>query len=113
MSEVKTCHYCGELFRTRIGGLTTYETVKDSSFGQAYPVCSVRCQKEHNNFIKSKKKSSDEEKYEAHDTAPNQELNRFRFKMVFWLAIIIGIIILIKFLVFGNFDDAINIDPFK
>jgi hypothetical protein len=58
MSTIKKCHYCGNSFEDK-GGLNESPRVKQSTFGQAYAVCSVKCQREFNEYKAEKKVKSD------------------------------------------------------
>jgi hypothetical protein len=58
MSSIKQCYYCGKTFEDK-GGFNESPRVKASTFGQAYAVCSIKCQVEYNS-IKEQKQTTNQ-----------------------------------------------------
>lgn len=106
--ETRKCHYCGQSFEPRSSGSISYETVKDSLLGQAYPVCSNKCKIEHEKYVYPK-----ENQVKTTESVIYKTKYQYRLQIIIAMIIIFCIIILIKYLVYGNIIDAVNKDPFK
>ena len=112
MSEIKNCHFCGKTFEDK-RGFQESPRVKDTKFGSAYAVCSIKCQRDHEEYKNRNSRNTTPSTNPEDSDVTSSEVNVFRIKLIFGFFVLVCIIVLIKYFMYGNINDALFKDPFK